>query len=53
MVKIACIGAGYVGGVSSTAVWLQPTQRGQSTSLMPNKLVSDTSFSMNKHSGDS
>jgi hypothetical protein len=39
MVKIACIGAGYVGGVSSTAVWLQPTYRGHPSHLLKPKHV--------------
>lgn len=50
MVKIACIGAGYVGGVRSTAVWLQPTQRWQCTCGLINTHVYDTSFTLNNYS---
>jgi hypothetical protein len=53
MVKIACIGAGYVGGVSSTTVWLQPTQRGQSTHLITSKHVIDRLSTVEKYTGGS
>jgi hypothetical protein len=44
MVKIACIGAGYVGGVSSTAVWLQPTHRGHAYHFYKHQHVLEVDF---------